>query len=417
MRAFVAETIVDNDPSVLALLLVCFALSTSDYQRYLPPVEEHIVNIDRYAGTAHGLNTLMALGLCYVSLMIGLPYTLPDHFCDLTVAPLATLEPATWLYRQLCIVSGRIIDLLQRHDTRGPILSSALAIEERISEIRAELPTEYLDMDQVRACLDPLDKSTRLYRVVHVHLLHVYVHLPFFFRSEKEARFAFSRQRCIDESRELLVAYLEIFDTDHRMAANGTVLNLTAFTAAAVVLLGQTDYGRSCQKHYHEIQPPRQVQDLDLIIRTRDMIKCAAETKIAGRLSAKCYEALSALMSSAQSSDVNPHHVVLPYFGTVTITHRMSPGIQPSETQRTDGQDREPGSMPAAHRAETQPAMQPRMMDTDLGAACPDIASIPWRQDVSWGTSFTYSGPFMPGSGDRFESGGAADPESFGDFG
>lgn len=351
--------------------------------------------------------------------MIGLPYTVPDHFCDLTIAPLAALGPATWLYRQLGVVSGRIIDLLQRQDTRGPMLSSALAIEERISEIIAELPTDYLHMDQVRACSDPSDKSTRLYRVVRVHLLHIYVHLPFFFRSEKEAQFAFSRQRCIDESRELLVAYLEIFDTDHRMAANGTVLNLTAFTAAAVVLLGLTDYGRACQKYHHasESQPYRQEQDLDLIIRTKDTIKCAAESKIAGRLSAKCYEALNALMSSAQSSDVNPHHIVLPYFGTVTITHRMSPGVEPSDAQRTDDQDRDPGSMPAAHRAETQPAMQPRTMDTDMGTACPDITSMPWRQDLSWGTSFTYSGPFMPGSGDRFESGDASAPESFGDFG
>ena len=349
--------------------------------------------------------------------MIGLPYTLPDHFCDLTIAPLAALGPATWLYRQLCVVSGRIIDLLQRQDTRGPTLSSALAIEERLSEIIAELPTEYLDMNQIRASSNNSDKSIRLYRVVHVHLLRIYVHLPFFFRSDLEPRFDFSRQTCIDESQELLVAYLEIFDTDHRMTANGTVLNLTAFTAAAGLLLGLTGYGHAGQTLHRERQRSRRQQDLDIIIRTRDAIKCAAQTKIAGRLSAKCYEALDTLMSSAQSSDTNPHRVVLPYFGTVTITHRISPVIQPLEARYTDDQDREPGFMPAAHRAETQPVMQPWTMDTDMGAACPDIASVPWRQDVSWGTSFTYSGPFMPGSGDIFESSVPSATESFGDFG
>lgn len=348
--------------------------------------------------------------------MIGLPYTLPDHFCDLTIAPLAALGPATWLYRQLCVVSGRIIDLLQRQDTRGPTLSSALAIEERLSEIIAELPTEYLDMNQIRASSNNSDKSIRLYRVVHVHLLRIYVHLPFFFRSDLEPRFDFSRQSCIDESRELLVAYLEIFDTDHRMTANGTVLNLTAFTAAAVLLLGLTGYGHAGQTLHRERQRSRRQQDLDIIIRTRDAIKCAAQTKIAGRLSAKCYEALDTLMASAQSSDTSPHRVVLPYFGTVTITHRMSPAIQPSEVQRTVGRDWEHGSMPAAHRAETQPAMQPRAIDTDMSAACLDVASVPWLQDLSWGTFFTYSGPFMPGSGDTFQCVDAAAPESFGDL-
>ena len=67
MRTVVSRIMADDDPSAMALLLVCLALSTGDYQRYLPPVEEHVVNCDQYAATEHGLNALMALGICYVS--------------------------------------------------------------------------------------------------------------------------------------------------------------------------------------------------------------------------------------------------------------------------------------------------------------------------------------------------------------
>ncbi|KAI5359561.1 hypothetical protein Slin14017_G104630 [Septoria linicola] len=366
MRSFALHVSDDADPSVVALLLVCLAISTGDQRRYLPPVEEHIVNYDEYAGTEYGLNTLMALGLCYmsslqprrawtvyggantllqlndcilhlrkrserhinifwqlfhadrwVSLMIGLPYTVSDHFCDLQIAPLHVLGPGTWLYRHLAVTTGRVIDHLQAQNVKGPILSSAMKIEEQIDEIVTQMPTDYLDIEKVRMCSDAAVKNTRLYRVVHIHLLRSYVHMPFFLSPKKESRYSFSRRSCVDDARAILVAFLEVFDSDPNAAADGTVLNFTAFTAAVIVLLGLIGYGR--------LDPPSadisllgHDEDSDPILRTRGAIEQGARTKIAGRLSAKCCSALDSLIASAQSSTCSDP-IVLPYFGTLSI--------------------------------------------------------------------------------------------------
>lgn len=302
-----------------------------------------------------------------MSLIIGLPYTIGDHFCDLDIAPLQTLGPGTWLYRHLGIITGRVIDHLQAQGSKSPALSSALAIEEQIADIISELPKGYLDMESIRECTDVSDKNTRLYRVVHIHLLRTYIHLPFFLLLEKEARYDFSRRSCIEESRQLLVAYLQIFDDDPGMAADGTVINFTAFTAAVVVLLGSVRYGQSVNTSTGSSD------DLDLVLRTRDAIKEGATTKIAGRLCAKCCSALEELLLSARSSSADPHPIVLPYFGTLMMTSL------PSDTEKTLGEFSHPAQMGTS---------------SATGVIGSELGLLPYG-GLDTSRSFTYQGPFM----------------------
>lgn len=67
LQSFASHALMSCEPTVTALLLVCLAISTGNQRTYLPPVEQLILNHDQYAGTEHGLNCLMALGLCYMS--------------------------------------------------------------------------------------------------------------------------------------------------------------------------------------------------------------------------------------------------------------------------------------------------------------------------------------------------------------
>ncbi|KAK4627301.1 Transcription factor sdnS [Fulvia fulva] len=390
LKSFALQALKDGHPTQIGLLLVSFAISTGDAQKYLPPVERHILHSNDWAGSEYGMSCLVALGLCYmsslqprrawmvyrraisllqlnglhirrktekqellfwqlfhadrwVSLMIGLPYMVPDHFCDATVAPLSQLGPSIWSYRKLGLVTARVIDCLQA--VKGPMLSVALQIEDELEEIQAQLPAQYLDLADIKACADSDDKLTRLYRVIHYYQLKIYIHLPFLLRSAHEAKYEYSRKSCIDDSRKLVEAYLEIFDASPSAAFDGLVLNFVAFTATVVVLLGLTGYGRSEGSQY--VLPQAQVEhDWQIIYRVETALEEGAHTEPAQLLCKKCFTALDSLMLSALGQGgKNPRQVIIPYFGTLSLTrtnlsstltpsngHNVHPAVRPDNT-------------------------------------------------------------------------------------
>lgn len=191
LRSLAMQAFSEGHPSLLALLLVCFAISTGELQRYLPPVERRVLSDDDYAATEYGFNAMMATGLCYmgslqprrawtiyrransllqlhglhqkrrslkqehvfwqlfhadrwVSLIIGLPYMMPDHFCDVTLPPKEETSTHVWLYRNFALITGRLVDTL--HSVKGPSLAAAMAVDEELESIIPELPKGFLDL-------------------------------------------------------------------------------------------------------------------------------------------------------------------------------------------------------------------------------------------------------------------------------
>ncbi|EME83161.1 uncharacterized protein MYCFIDRAFT_174639 [Pseudocercospora fijiensis CIRAD86] len=475
LRSFAGEILRAPSPSALALLLVSFAIGTGDRQRFLPVVEKTVVNDDEYASTEAGLNCLMAVRcppsvvivfiekkivlhtidhqasalqprrafLVYrratsllqlsnmhsrrtsdrhdaifwplfhadrwASLMIGLPYSLPDHIYD----------PGDYLYKRLGIITGKVIDCLQ--SIKGAHLSATIKVEEEMEAVKSQLPSGYLDLNDIRMCTNLPEKYTRLYRVVHFHQLRAYVHLPFFFRSEEEPRYDFSRRTVVEDSTRLLEAplvslwlriafprlgfmltllpftfrYLEVFETDPVMASNGTVMNFTAFTAAVVLLLDLVGYGA---REEPGSRPHSAARDhkLHLVYRTLDAIKAGSETKISGLLCRKCYESLQHLLRSAYDVEGSEDRFVLPYFGVITMIKKgqcESLEADMVKKQLEQQQQSTPSAPPtfdhtlAQHlsTSELAPAGQANNLDMH-------------DPNFGLGMSFAYQGPFLAGS-------------------
>jgi hypothetical protein len=255
--------------------------------------------------------------------MIGLPYSLPDHLCDLSMPPIGEINAETWLYRQLAIMTGRVIDVLQ--DVKGPTLAAALKVEEQLDQITAELPKGFLDLEDIKSCPDLKLRITRAYRAVHFYQLRTYIHLPLMLRVATNERYRFSLKSCMDDSRRLLEGYLIIFDTNPSATSDGSMMNLTAFIAAVVLLLGLLSYGTCKDKPWYSTgcQPG----DLDMINRTIAAIN-SGSTGLAGALCKQCGSALQTMLDMAQTPTMTgARKVVLPYFGTVSLTRSF-----PSET-------------------------------------------------------------------------------------
>lgn len=333
--------------------------------------------------------------------MIGLPYSLPDHICDLTIPTSPTDDPGDYLYKRLGIITGKVIDCLQ--SIKGAHLSATIKVEEEMEVARSQLPSGYLDLNDIRMCTNLSEKYTRLYRVVHFHQLRAYVHLPLFFRSEEEPRYDFSRRTVVEDSTKLLEAYVEIFETDPIMSSNGTVLNFTAFTAAVVLLLDLVGYGARDEPGSRPRSATRD-HEVHLVHRTLDAIKAGSETKISGLLCRKCYESLQYLLRSACNVECSGDRFVLPYFGVITMIKKgQCESLKADMVKRQLAQQQlsTPSAPPTFDHTPAQHTSNPGF--TPVGQGDNFNMQDP---NLGLGMTFAYQGPFLTGS--------AADPWGFG---
>ncbi|KZF21920.1 hypothetical protein L228DRAFT_284039 [Xylona heveae TC161] len=370
LQDFAVKAFNDGHPALLATLLVCFALSVGNYERYIPPVERWVVNDDELAGSEYGLQCLMSLGLCYlsalqprrtwlvyrranslvqmqgihrshraserldsifwqlfdadrwVSLLIGLPYSVPDKLCDLHIPSEDQVSVVTFHYRHMSVLTGRVIDCLQA--INGPSLSAIASISEQIDDVSSHLPPAFLDLDQISACHDFKEKSIRLYRLMHVHQLKAYLHLPIFLSSAEGDRREYCRKTCVNSSRILLKAYLKIYDADRSRARIDNSMKLTSFSAltAAVILLLDL-LGQRQDQHTTTYLAATNDADNHLINRTVATMKDCSNC-LASSLCGQCHAALETLLAASHNMEKGAvRNVSLPCFGVITIGRKQ----------------------------------------------------------------------------------------------
>ncbi|GAB1203763.1 hypothetical protein APSETT445_002403 [Aspergillus pseudonomiae] len=374
LQSFAMRAFRTGHPYILTILLLCFAFSTGDFGKYLCPVEQLILHDDDLAGGRYGLQCLMALGLCYMSslqprrawiaycraktlsqlagihqthrnselldslfwqlfsadrwmsLMIGLPYSVPENLCDLYIPTLEESTPIKFHARHLSVLTGRVIDCLQIN--KEPTLSAVIRTDEQIDEVTSQLPAGYLDMEQISLCEDISEKHARLYRLANIHQLKAHLYLPFFLQSSGISGQAYGRASCVKSARSLLDAYLCLYESNPTIARIDNSVKLSGFsalTAAVIVflhLLGRdTSWGTTSKldsKWY----------DQSLISRTRSALKdCSEDQPIS--LSDQCHAALEELVTSCQSlAKGTSRQIAVPYFGIVTVHRRCDDGVE-----------------------------------------------------------------------------------------
>lgn len=350
---------------------MCLALSIGGYGKYLPPVERWILHDDELAGGEYGLQCLMGLGLCFfsalqprrawsvfrrantllqlneihrthrkserldsifwqlfradrwMSLMIGLPYSMPDDLCDIYIPQPNSTSHVTFHYRHLAVLTGHVIDCLK--SLSGPSLSTIAKINEQIDSVAIHLPPGYLDLGEVSSCPDAKEKYTRIFRITQVHQLKSYLHFPLFLQRADEVKRAYGRSVCVDSSRSLLETFLVIYDDNPTRAVMDNNIKLTGFSAfaAAVTLFlhilncGQTTTaGRASASHANW-------RDENIISRTMIALKDCAGSQ-ANSLCGQCHTALEGLVSTCrEAGNGKTRKILLPYFGVVSIGQKQ----------------------------------------------------------------------------------------------
>ncbi|CAG8111827.1 unnamed protein product [Penicillium salamii] len=395
LESFATHAVCTGNPSLLGSLLVCFALSCGDYHRYLTPVEHWILAEDNFSGNAYDFQCIIALGLCllsalqpsrawsvfrtattrlqlagihknhqksesldvafwqifgadrWVSLLIGLPYSAPDHLYDLEIPEATESSYIKFHYRHLTILAGRVIDVLQSDPP--PSLSKLISVEERIDEITAQLPPDYLDIGQILTSPDVPNKSARLYRLTHIHQLKSFLYLPLFLqisgtrngRAEQRHGVKYGISTCTNSARSFLGAFFTLFDLDPSTAAADNSIKLTALTAlcAAVVLYlnslssGEKDPSQTDQSR------PFSDPDIALVYRVIFILQVCSEGREES-LCGQCHQALHKLISCGDEIDLGgSRQISVPCFGIITLMRGK--GVEASNISETGNWDPE----------------------------------------------------------------------------
>ncbi|KAI2826000.1 transcriptional regulator family: Fungal Specific TF [Aspergillus niger] len=381
LEAFAIRTFQTGHPALVGSLLLCFALSTGDFARYLPPVEHWILNNDEVASSTYGLQCLIGLGLCFmsslqprrawatyrkantllqlagihrthrkskslntifwqlfsadrwVSLLIGLPYSVPENLCDLYIPPPDEELFVNFHYRHLSILTGRVIDCLQSE--KSPTLSMVTGVDEQIDEITAHLPVGYLDLGQIRLCRDAKERHTRAFRLAHVHSLKAQLYMPLFLQESHDDRQEYSRMACVRSARTLLEAYLLLHESDPAAARSDNSIKQSApsaLTAAVIVFLNMLGYGRNTAADAVQERATNKNHDDGLIKRILIALDSWSENQ-PGSLSGQCHATLKNLVESSQELHKGERReIVVPYFGRVTVD-RGEGASQPADSR------------------------------------------------------------------------------------
>jgi hypothetical protein len=398
LTQFATRAICAENPSLLGSLLLCFALSTGDYSRYIGPVERWMLSDNSYTTHEYDFQCLMGLGLClisalqprrawlvyrkanallqlmgihrsrrrsesldlifwqlfsadrWVSLLIGLPYSVPDHMCYLSIPPIDQSTPITFHHRHMVLLTGRVIDCLQ--SPMGYSFSTVVGVDQEIDKITAQLPLDYLSMPHIAACPDADEKSARLYRITEISQLKTFLYLPLFLQQcdphkqelAQSQNSLYGRSICLNSARPLLKAYLALYDMEPTAAVMDNSIKLTSFTALAAAVILFLNLLAGAHPTTGSIADPTSPSTLEsdtmLISRTVAVFEKCSEGKPQS-LCGQCHTALAELISCSQILGIGESRkITVPYFGLVEITRAEnvpahSPKIRDDESVRT----------------------------------------------------------------------------------
>ncbi|KAF7585790.1 hypothetical protein BBP40_010083 [Aspergillus hancockii] len=369
--AFVKRALRSGHPSLLGSLLVCLAQCTGDFGKYLAPVERWILYADELASCEYGLQCLIVLGLAFLSmlqphrawtlyrrantllqlqgihrshtsksmdgifwhlfhadrwmsLILGLPYSIPDNLCDIHIPPADadTTGLGVVYHRRLAVLTGRVIDCLQSPD--NPSLSTIAAIDEQINAVVAQLPAECLDFAQISTCQNGTEKRARLLSIAHVHCLKTHLYLPISLQYHEYTGQGYGRSKCLQSSRILLEAFLQLYDDSPVRAILDTHIRFTvlsSFTAAVILFLNLLDGGPSIA--FERTNSLHGQPDGSLIARTINAFEESSSgqpTSIYGQ----CYASLVGLLAACrQVRGSEPRQLIIPYFGVVSVAPKL----------------------------------------------------------------------------------------------
>ncbi|WEW61664.1 hypothetical protein PRK78_007156 [Emydomyces testavorans] len=250
----------------------------------------------------------------YLSLILGLPYVVPDRFmvphCQ-HLAKSGLLEPPEMYVYRLCEFVGRIID--RNQDPSDSSLLRTLEIDQKLGELATQLLRDFSDAGSDQVLGEPL-----LNHFMH-HVIRTMLHLPFALKSDTDAGSQYCRNAALESSRNCIEFYKRIQRRPSVQQAACKLIDFQAFTAA--MLLGIHLLGRPSVS---ESTAQQNAADWQLIKETTQIFRDISSGPD-GSVAAQSADVLEMLCGCSPPSEdcQNNHHnsckITIPYFGTLYL--------------------------------------------------------------------------------------------------
>ncbi|KAL1862397.1 hypothetical protein Plec18170_001223 [Paecilomyces lecythidis] len=257
----------------------------------------------------------------FLSLILGLPYSVPDDAYSKQVQAIIQGQMSNFerYVARIGVFMGQVIDRNQRPGEMS--LPETLRLDQELEEMTKEMPSNWWDpnaSDQYTIS----ENCDRLMSLFYHNFLRSLLHLPFMLKSNSDKRCKYCRDAALESSRSGLDAY------NHLRALAGInpyickVLDFFAFTLGMLLvvhLLGSSEE----LENYSRMQDEK---DWQLVNKTTDSLRRAA-AESGGTVAAQSVNILGMICDNGQSADSccdsasgsRSCKITVPFFGTITV--------------------------------------------------------------------------------------------------
>lgn len=304
--------------------------------------------------------THLVMGDRYLSLVLGLPYSVAETFVSASITEAATIAQDTaageaYLARMAPIMT-KIIDRNQSPTTMP--YADTLNLDREVDQLQSTTPKEWWTTERLPNTTIE-EHFDRLQAQFFHHHAKVLLHMPFMLRSANEKLYQYSHTATLDSAREMIRYFDALRGADSVGPHICKLLDFQAFTAAMLLLLNLCGYNSHSRGEVSQQPDLEQDQeDSALIDRAITLLRVAANEP-GGVVASQCAKALDMLgqvrhHDCCQKDKNEPCQIAIPYFGTITIGigksfKAIKPGTYPEA-----GMPRK--SIPSKSRSYPQPS-------------------------------------------------------------
>ena len=272
--------------------------------------------------------THLVMGDRYLSLVLGLPYSVAEAFVSSSIAEAAAVAQDSaageaYLARMAPLMT-KLIDRNQSATTMP--YSHTLNLDRELDELYSTTPKHWWTTERLPGTTveEHFDRLQAQFFHHHAKLL---LHMPFMLRSSADKLYQYSHTATLESSRQMI----HYFDALRGAESVGPhickLLDFQAFTAAMLLLLnicGYNSHIRGTAPQQPDLEQDQ--EDSALIDRTITLLRIAANEP-GGVVASQCAKALDMLGKvrsggcdqAKKDAQKESCQIAIPYFGTITI--------------------------------------------------------------------------------------------------
>lgn len=259
----------------------------------------------------------------YLSLILGLPYSLSDQQCDIAsmteAMDMSTISSKA-MY-ELSNLGGRLIERYQNPELVS--LATTMTYDRQLQALRKGLPTiEQLNPKNPKISFEDIyDRSISL---IYYNYVRTLLHLPFVLRFS-DATFEYSRKTSLESAREMIQAYTYLRQGAHGAYLNCRILDFQIFLICLVLIINTIAFepfassmsasdAATIEKDWNRVEAVKQ------LLVSAEMGSTGSPT-----VQDSAIKTLNTLLECRHGCPPDGNgsaEISIPYFGTITVSPR-----------------------------------------------------------------------------------------------